>query len=308
MNDTGRQRTRPIIVGVEEAPDQDAVIRFAAREADLCNAELRIVHAVPLLAPADPHIRSPEAASQGTAVVEEFKALVRLEFPGVTVTGELPVGHPAAALVDRSSEASLIVLGHRGSGGFPRLPLGSVSWQVATHARCPVIVFRPATPGRQPQNRVVVGVDIRNVCEEALELGCAEADRRGAGLDLVYVDDVRFSPQGPAGVAPPVFGLIPPGPIEQPPEADAVIEAAGRGLDQEISRLRSRFPHVDAEAHVVQGRPADALLEQARDAALLVVGSRGRTGLRRLLLGSVSAEVLHTAQCPVAVVPASAQG
>ncbi|GAA2499742.1 universal stress protein [Streptomyces gobitricini] len=304
---TRRDHPKPVMVGVDDDPSRHAVIRFAAREAAVRNAELRIIHALPLLAPADSRARSPESASHGAAAVDDLKALVRLEFPGLTVTGELPIGHPAGTLIERSTEASLIVLGHRGSGGFPRLPLGSVSWQVATHAQCPVIVIRPGKAGRRPHGRVVIGVDVNEICAEAVELGYEEADRHRAALHLVYADDVRLAPPGPAGVVPPVFGLVPPGPVEPLPETDTVHDAAMKVLHQEISRYTRRYPRVEAEAHVVPGRPADALVEWAREASLLVVGSRGRTGLRRFLLGSVGAEVLHTAECPVGVVPAAAQ-
>ncbi|MFF8386550.1 universal stress protein [Streptomyces kanasensis] len=304
---TPREHTKPIMVGVADGPLPHAVVRFAAHEAALRHAELRIVHALPLLAPADDRVRSPESTARGAAVVEGVEELVRLQYPDVTVTCALPIGHPAGMLVDLSAQAALIVLGHRGSGGFPRLPLGSVSWQVATHAHCPVVVIRPGRTAHQPHGRVVIGVDVDDVCDEALDLGYAAADRRRAHVDLVYAEDARFPPPAPVGVVPPVFGLLPPGPVEPLPETGAGHDAASHVLHREVSRLGSRYPRVDADAHMVPGRPADVLVEWARDATLLVVGSRGLTGLRRLLLGSVSAEVLHTAECPVAVVPAPAR-
>ncbi|MFD4586022.1 universal stress protein [Streptomyces sp. NPDC058423] len=54
---------------------------------------------------------------------------------------------------------------------------------------------------------------------------------------------------------------------------------------------------------VERSRPASLLVDSSRDATLLVVGTHGRTGLRRLMLGSVSGEMLHTAECPVVVAP-----
>ncbi|WP_228982080.1 universal stress protein [Streptomyces sp. DH12] len=307
MSSTPYEHAGPVVAGIDEGVPH-AVVRFAAEEAALRHTDLRLVHAVPLLAPADDHVRSPESTAHGAAVVEGVEELVHLQYPDVTVTGELPVGHPVGTLVELSEEAALLVLGHRG-GGFPRLHTGSVSRQVVTHAHCPVVVVDPerAATAHRPHGPVVIGVDVDDVCDEALDLGYAEADRRGVPVDLVYADDVRLLSPGPVGVVPPVFGLLPPGPVEPLPEADADHDAASGILNREASRFAGRYPQVRADAHVVPGRPADVLVEWGRGATVLVVGSRGLTGLRRLLLGSVGAEVLQTARCPVAVVPAPAQ-
>ena len=69
-----------------------------------------------------------------------------------------------------------------------------------------------------------------------------------------------------------------------------------------IARWAEKFPNVHVRTHVMQGRPADVLVDASEGAELVVVGSRGRGGFRGLLLGSVSRSVLHRAHCPVAVV------
>ncbi|MEV0966083.1 universal stress protein [Streptomyces sp. NPDC049910] len=65
---------------------------------------------------------------------------------------------------------------------------------------------------------------------------------------------------------------------------------------------------VAIRTRVERCRAAHLLVESSRGAELVVVGTHGRTGLRRLVLGSVSGEVPHTAECPVAVVPVPATG
>jgi nucleotide-binding universal stress UspA family protein len=75
-------------------------------------------------------------------------------------------------------------------------------------------------------------------------------------------------------------------------ETDSALEQAGPG---------SRPPSVTVQA--VTGLPGGALLQAAVGADMLVVGSRGAGGFRRLLLGSVSTQVTHHARCPVAVIP-----
>jgi nucleotide-binding universal stress UspA family protein len=77
-------------------------------------------------------------------------------------------------------------------------------------------------------------------------------------------------------------------------ETDSVLEKAGEG---------SRPPSVTVRA--VTGLPAEELLSAAAGADMIVVGSRGAGGFKRLLLGSVSTQVTHHAPCPVVVIPDS---
>ena len=69
---------------------------------------------------------------------------IQHDHPGLRVETEVTVGNPTTVLVDESRGAALVVLGSRGLGGFTGLLVGSVSTQVATHARAPVIVVRGA--------------------------------------------------------------------------------------------------------------------------------------------------------------------
>ncbi|MFF8386551.1 universal stress protein [Streptomyces kanasensis] len=295
MSSAVPSRSKPIIVGVDEGAGQEDLVLFAAREAALRGCPLQVAHAIPL--PLTGMRGEPAehdggtAASEGARLLRPYEDLARSEFPEVAVGGELPFGHAAAVLVERSHDAEMIVVGHRGSGGFPRLPLGSVSWQVATHAQCPVIVVRPGVTAEPREGRVVVGVDTGDASLEALDLAYVEADLRGARLELVHG---AFSP-----------GMVPTGPIGMVPPDFATLDQGARDfLTKEIDRRRDRHPAVRADLRIEHTRPATLLAEASRDASLLVVGSHGRTGLRRLILGSVSAEVLHTAECPVAVTPA----
>jgi nucleotide-binding universal stress UspA family protein len=72
--------------------------------------------------------------------------------------------------------------------------------------------------------------------------------------------------------------------------------------DAALATMKKLQPSVEAEALAIEGQPADALLEQGADAALIVVGRRGLGGFRSLLLGSVSQQVVQHATCPVIVV------
>jgi nucleotide-binding universal stress UspA family protein len=148
--------------------------------------------------------------------------------------------------------------------------------------------------------RIVVGVDGSPGSLEALRWALAEAGLRGAEVRVVHawmVPLIDAVPE-PWAIGSPTLG----------PSEDQVhehLEAAARKvLDASMEEARPADPGVEIEGELAEGRPAAALLAAAQDADLLVVGSRGRGGFAGLLLGSVSAQCVHHAPCPVVVVPA----
>ncbi|GBP99480.1 universal stress protein [Streptomyces spongiicola] len=303
----GQQRDQhaagSVVVGVVEAEGQEQVALRAAREAARAGTGLRILHAVEWPPPgtADDDT-APEADGDGRTppdraerVVARFSEIVHQRFPRLAIEPDHVSGSPAPALIDRSAEAPLVVVGHRGTGGFPRLPLGSVSLQVATHSRCPVLVVRPGEGTEPVGSRVVVGVDVDDVQPHVMEFALRAAGSRAARLDVAH-----------ASTRPELLSTGPTGPLLVGRETRPI--AAKDLLEQELAPYRSRWPDVDIRTRVERCRPAHLLVESSRGAELVVVGTHGRTGLRRLVLGSVSGEVLRTAECPVAVVPVPAAG
>ncbi|MFE7763862.1 universal stress protein [Streptomyces sp. NPDC057438] len=289
---------RPIVAGIDRGPGHEDLVRFAARDAALRRRPLHIAHALELPLPGgsiSDEEESRSAAKASAQLVEHYQRLACEEVPGLSVGGELIMGPAEAGLVERSVDAELIVIGHGGSGGFARLPLGSVSWHVATHAQCPVVVVRQSETAERPDNRVVVGVDTDDASLQALDLAYLEADLRGARLDVVHCAfDVATSPTGAITAAP-----VDP----------ALVRSGQRGfIDTELRRRCDRYPGVEVNLRLDHASPGPLLVEASTGACLLVVGSHRRTGVRRFLLGSVSAEVLHTAHCPVAVVPVQHEG
>jgi nucleotide-binding universal stress UspA family protein len=134
--------------------------------------------------------------------------------------------------------------------------------------------------------RIVVGVDGSKAADGALGFAVEEARLRGAALEVVHAFDV---PQ----VSDTLFGADLIGELEDDARrvmADAVARHDLQGLDHS-ERLE-------------RGPAAWILMDAARKADMLVVGSRGRGGFVGLLLGSTSHQCLHHAPCPVVVVPA----
>jgi nucleotide-binding universal stress UspA family protein len=142
-----------IVVGVDGSVGARTALEFAAREAALRKARLRIVCAWEI--PPAVYVGGfAPGLDQGTidgfrdgaeAVAREAVAAARLLQPAIECEGEAVQGQPAEALLEEARDADLIVLGNRGHGGFASLLLGSVSHQVVQHALCPVTIVRGAT-------------------------------------------------------------------------------------------------------------------------------------------------------------------
>jgi nucleotide-binding universal stress UspA family protein len=139
-----------IVVGVDGSDCARKALARAASEAGLRGARLRIVCAweVPPavyaggLAPAIDQETIDGFRENAETVVREAVADAERAEPGVPCQGETVEGQPAEVLVREAEDASLIVVGNRGRGGFTSLLLGSVSQQVVHHAACPVLVVR----------------------------------------------------------------------------------------------------------------------------------------------------------------------
>ncbi len=138
---------------------------------------------------------------------------------------------------------------------------------------------------------IVVGVDGSEGSRRALHWAAAEATARKDALQLVHVWE------RPQAYAPLGLGAYPVDP-------EPIQEAARDLLEKLVAEARALAPDIEVRGELVEGAPAHALLEAARTADLLVVGSRGRGGFRGLALGSVSHQLAQHSACPVVIVRA----
>jgi nucleotide-binding universal stress UspA family protein len=144
--------------------------------------------------------------------------------------------------------------------------------------------------------RIVVGVDGSEAAAAALRFAVEEAKLREATLVTVFA--WTFVP--PAAVGEP--GVIPMAATTLMDDLDAERTAADRLLDEALDG--TSVGGLTVERVVSEGSPGDVLLDAAADADLVVVGSRGRGGIKSALLGSVSSHVAHHSRCPVVIVRA----
>ncbi|MFI2648108.1 universal stress protein [Micromonospora fulviviridis] len=283
---------RPVVVGVDGSSTSLTAAEHAAKAAVARSRPLHLVHGYlhPLgygvpLNPYDLGVPAPTEEAQ--KMLEQVAAELVGRHPTLRVQVRQVAGGPGATLVEESRQAELVVVGSRGVGGFAGLLLGSVSNQVAQHGHCPVLVVRPAEQPIPVRGPVLVGVDGSESAGYAVRLAADEAVRRDADLVLVHV-------------RPPERG----GTV---PERTAEAEAAGQAESAELlagaaARIRADHPVLSVvERPVRAASPEQALVEASGEAALVVVGSRGRGGFAGLLLGSVSQALVQHAHCPVLV-------
>jgi nucleotide-binding universal stress UspA family protein len=274
-------RVHGVLAGFDGSPSSEGALTWAVREARARGEPLTVCHAWGPGYPA--RLGETTAATRiakryGERTLGCGMLLARTLTELGQVRSLLAEGPAAAVLCEHSARASVLVVGSRGHSGLAGLLLGSVSGQVATHARAPVVVVRGhwrQVPGYAPQP-VVVGADGSQGCGPAIEFAFEEAAFHGTSVLAVCALAGNARAQGDARLITTDF-------------------------EHQLERCQKEHPDVIVRRHVSDSTARTALLAAARGAQLLVAGSRGRGGLRGMMLGSVSNAVLHHAPCPVAV-------
>lgn len=280
-----------ILLATDGSEEAELAARTAANLAAKTGSELHVVH-IPVLPPEALHV----PLSLGTAALEELERrgrarleelVGRLEASGGAVGGaHFRVGSAAAEIVAQAEEleAGLVVLGSRGLGAMGRALMGSVSDSVVRYAPCPVLVVRKE-PLAFP-TRILLATD---GSEEAKLAATTAADLAGGTDSELHVVTV-----GP--FVPTVFAAT-----EEEP--GRIAREARKTLDEQVGRIEAAGGRV-AQAHLRLGGAAEEIVALAEDieAGLIAMGSRGRGGIRRALMGSVSERVVRHAHCAVMII------
>jgi nucleotide-binding universal stress UspA family protein len=293
--------SQPIVVGYDNSPASRQALVWALRTAQGHHAEVLLVHAIrtyPSTLPrAGDHVAFSRetSAESGRAILDEGAQLAASTAPEVTATTLLLEDAPAAALLSVLDEAQMALVGSRGLGGFSELVVGSTSLKLANHAPCPVVVVRAEEADLEPgpeAGRVVVGVDGSEPgSSDVLEFAFEEASWRHVGLTALHAWQEPYYDL--PGKGAPILKVV---------QVEQFQAEHRRWLSELVAGWQEKYPDVDVRRDVIGMNPAAALVAASTGAELVVVGSRGRGGLRSLLLGSVSHALLHHAHCPVAVV------
>ena len=285
--------SKPIVAGTDGSEESLRAVDWAAREAALRGAPLRIVGTAELL----PRM-SPRAGASGstydtvTDVLDKDRdralaaaaELAAKTAAGVLIDTDELTGPTAQAVTAAGSGALMLVLGSRGIGAFTALLLGSVSRYAASHASVPVMVVRDESPA--PHQLIGVGIADIESCRDALTFALEEASLRHAGLHAIHAWHTPQSDITRAGPVPTESGAQ--------AAADAASQLAGL-----LDECGAKYPDVKVTHEVVHGHPGRALVGLSARADLVVIGRRaGAPGP-----GSVRHALLNHTHGPVAVVP-----
>ncbi len=272
----------PVIVAYDGSDESDLAVAWAGRYAARAGLPVRAVVVVP-----------PDDWTAGVGLDWGEGYTERLVEQAATGLREAGVDEPVAESVNGpvvstllEMDAGLLVVGSLGHGRVAGAFLGSVSQALARRATCPVVVVR--APADETATRIVVGVDGSEHSERALGFAMDVAEALGVPVAVRHGWKLTNVPLDRHGEMPPALG--------------ARIEEEQRIPVEMVERAKAAHPGVEVEVDSVPIAPAHLLSDASLTAALVVVGSRGRGAVEGMLLGSVGQDVLHRAQCPVAVI------
>jgi nucleotide-binding universal stress UspA family protein len=290
-----------IVVGIDFSPESEVAAKYGVKIARHTGAEVVLVHAGMVPDQSLPLPRN-EAAREWQRIVDERLAAdrrkleelrERLASQSPEVSHMMIDGFADTALCEAGKQlgADLLIVGTHGRTGLKRFLLGSVAERVVRLYERNVMVARPgAQEGSAGFQRILVPTDFSVHAEDALRLALVLA-APGATVDVLHAWDT-----------PPELALEWTGPILD--ELAEQAQASGEKLLQKYRREELTITYHAMRARAIAGI-ADRLHQHEHD--LVVMGSHGRRGLRRFLLGSVAEKTIRHAPCSVIVAHHSEQ-
>jgi nucleotide-binding universal stress UspA family protein len=303
---SGHPRKTILLATDFQSPARKAFSHAVALAAVL-HARLVILHVIK--AAARPH----HASGSGGRYLGTLKTAAMLELGRLARIGQeadlqaevsLLSGSPAASILEEAAklQPELIVMGTHGRVGWDRLRLGSTAETVVRKASCPVLTLHDMVPGdtfRHPvkvrMSRLLLATDLSSSAPAIARYTAHLAEQLEASLLMLHVAEEggRSHAARPAVVTDRRVGAL-------------SKDRRRQRLERLVSTIRLR--DLPVESHCVAGPPVETILSEAArwEANLVIVGTAGRRGLSRLVLGSVAEGVIRRAGCPLLVVPAVA--
>lgn len=289
-----------ILVPTDFSPAANHALHWAIRFAQVHDARLHLLHVV---ADYDPdwfgadETTVPVGQMKQTLDQEAKDGLERIapdpETTGVASQHEIRHGMEAADVilsVADDIDADLIVTGTHGREGLAHVILGSVAEKVVRRARRPVLTVGTEAPDTPSIKRMMAPIDFSEPSKQALRLAKDVAAANEAQLDLLFVAEERTVP---------VFsdtGIPRLNQLKMDPD---IVKNSARALEQLSQNVGG--PDVPIHGHVAEGDVPKQIVRfaETHDVDLVVMATRGLSGLNRFLLGSVTERVVRAAPCPV---------
>jgi nucleotide-binding universal stress UspA family protein len=290
---------KPRVLAATDLSDSaDEAILQAHEFAAATGADLAVCHVIPgevYVHPLFPHFGRdeslrPQAVRDRAAEILAERVRQITGRAGDSFQTFVEEGSPQAVIVRRAESwgAERIFVGSHGATGLSRMHIGSVALNVVRHAHCAVLVARPRTGS----GTILVGTDFSDPALPAVSTATDEARRTGARIILVHCLDPE--PAWAESMEATIVGWSEFAEYRKRLTADA-----DRRLADALARCG-----VEGEHRILMEHPRAGLVRFAEEtgADLLVIGTTGRTGLSRVLLGSVAESVVRHAHCRVLVV------
>ncbi len=295
--------TSPVLIATDLTANAEPALLRGRAHAQATNAPYIVVHVIPDVLRHHPLAPTPtdnDAAPMmditkkaAELVTEQVRRVLGAAPDELRVRIETGDAEDEIVRVAEEEHASLIVVGARAREGSERV-LGHIAERVVRYAHSTVLVARAGAP----TSKVVVATDFTEGSGPALAYAAMLVDKVGVEVTVVHAAQ---QPQSTALTT--LFSTL--GSPWTPPAAAAVeqLEALGREMIDNLAK-EHRFAH----AVQIEGTPAEVILAQAEavNAEMIIVGSHGRTGLRRLVLGSTAEEIIRLTKRSVLVVRAPA--
>lgn len=283
-----------ILCPVDFSAGSNAALELATRLAITHGSELMVAHAwqYPGLASTEPMLGGRVIK---LAIEDEKRGLEAAceharKLGAKRVTSRFLEGVPWHQLVElaQHENVDLVVMGTHGRTGLARLLIGSVAEQVVRHSPVSVLVVRGNPDGPQ-FDHVLCAVDFSEDSPRIVERAEAFLAPGGTGLELLHVVQLPLAASGD----PMLKDVV----ADVDRRASNQIEAYAREVGQRQQR--------EVRAEVLTGSPIEVLLaklDEDRTFDLIVAGTHGRTGIKRVLVGSVAEKLVRHAPCSVLVV------
>ncbi len=305
-----------ILLAIDGSKHSEAATQAVIAQANPQDAEVHVVHFIDVLTnqlpemnayyPGIEHARDAQR-KPAEALIAKTAGLLRSK--GLQVTATVEIGSPKSKILDTAAEwhADLIVLGSHGRTTLDRFLMGSLPDSILRHAHCSVELVRIPSRAKSPKDsrgatkgkvgRILLAIDDSKFSEAALQMLIEQVRPQEKEIRVLQVIEPL-----PLLVVREMAGYD--------PDMEGLREARTQQAEELVAKFAQilHFKGLRASTAVVQGDPKAKIVEAAEQwkAELIVLGSLGRTGLARFLMGSVSEAVARHAHCSVEIVRSSA--